>query len=337
MNSGSQSILKATLAATRLHRSLEQYENIFADSRIDVFEAVYRLDIPLLFRPLDHLLGAFLNEPSPGVLVTTKRPLSVQRFTAAHELGHQQLNHAPSLDGESILGRSPYWGGVSKDLRELEANAFAAAFLLPRHLVAEQCKRHNWTGPLLATPEAVYQLSLRLGASFEATAWALYRYDFLSLNDARHIAAYSPRTIKEEALRGYKPKNFWGDVWVLDEHDRETRIAGSRSDLFVFRLAEHSGGGYVWNFDDLIDADFRVVQDQREDIHDRASIGSNLVRRVTAESEVRQEGTISLKEARPWQLEDTTQEFSLRYDLTGPKEAGASRFELTQMLVEANA
>ena len=74
---------------------------------VDVFGAIHAIDLPLLLRPLQGLLGAYLRDPAPGVLVTTQRPMSIQRFTAAHELGHFSLRHDPSLDDESILRRMP--------------------------------------------------------------------------------------------------------------------------------------------------------------------------------------------------------------------------------------
>lgn len=80
------------MAAGRLHRTLETRALI--ESRagaVDVFVAIASLDLPLLLRPLHGLLGAFLNEPIPGVLITTERSMSIQRFTAAHELGHLSL------------------------------------------------------------------------------------------------------------------------------------------------------------------------------------------------------------------------------------------------------
>jgi Zn-dependent peptidase ImmA (M78 family) len=329
MNKETQAILHATMAAARLHKRLEKEESLFDNGRVNIFEAVFHLGVPLLFRPLDQLLGAFLNDPAPGVLVTTRRPLSVQRFTVAHELGHQQLGHTASLDQEGILARSPYWGS-KQDLQELEANAFAAAFLMPRSLMAQQCKRHGWTGPQLQAPIPVYQLSLRLGASYEATCWALHRYDFLTLSQAKNLAAISPKEIKSGLLGGYRPETFWGDVWLLDEHDRETRVSGSRSDLFIFHLPEHSGGGYLWNFDELAKTEFRVVRDERESVSD--GIGSNSVRRVTAESEDRQVGMLHLREARPWQPAEALHEFVLEYDLTGPEQSGASIYERRQLL-----
>ena len=68
---------------------------------IDVFGAIIALETPLIFRPLQGLLGACI--PGPGIIISTERPLPIQRFTGAHELGHVVLGHDISLDGEEIL------------------------------------------------------------------------------------------------------------------------------------------------------------------------------------------------------------------------------------------
>ena len=81
----------------------------------------------LLFRPLRGLLGAYLGQPSfprAGIIVSTQRDLHVQRFTAAHELGHMVMGHEPSLDGEEI----GLWRGESSNPQEVEADAFASEF-----------------------------------------------------------------------------------------------------------------------------------------------------------------------------------------------------------------
>ena len=96
-------ILRGKREAARLHRAFAMRERIEADGgRIDVFDTIVRSGVPLLFKPLDGLLGVFINDPIPGVMVTTKRGLSIQRFTGAHELGHCTFGHHPSLDDESI-------------------------------------------------------------------------------------------------------------------------------------------------------------------------------------------------------------------------------------------
>lgn len=88
---------------------------------IDVFSVIVQVNIPLLFRPLDGLLGTFLPKPSPGIIVTTERNLAIQRFTGAHELGHCYMGHEVSLDDKSILKHSPV-GSRSYDPREAAAD-----------------------------------------------------------------------------------------------------------------------------------------------------------------------------------------------------------------------
>ena len=84
-----EAIREGTAAAARLHLRLRtQAQLTGASENVDVIAAALDLDVSLLFRPLKGLLGAYLPFPAPGILVTTERPLSIQRFTAAHEVGH---------------------------------------------------------------------------------------------------------------------------------------------------------------------------------------------------------------------------------------------------------
>lgn len=113
-----------TMAATRLHQRLDLRQRIEErGGNVDVFGAIQTIDLPLLLRPLQGLLGAYSSEPRPGVLVTTRRPMSIQRFTAAHELGHFEMKHLPSLDDESILHRMPLTAAPAEDFQEVEAEA----------------------------------------------------------------------------------------------------------------------------------------------------------------------------------------------------------------------
>ena len=91
-------ILTGVKAAHALHRDLGVREQIERSSgaRVDVFGAIAKLGATLMFQPLDKLLGAYLPGGEVGVLITTRRPLPVQRFTGAHELGHLYMRHEPS-------------------------------------------------------------------------------------------------------------------------------------------------------------------------------------------------------------------------------------------------
>src|SRR5215470_4133178 len=96
-------VRNGSMAASRLHMQLGMQEKMQQHGgSVDVFSATLGLNLPLILRPLDGLLGAYIPEPISGMLVTTRRPLSIQRFTAAHELGHLRLGHLPSLDDGNL-------------------------------------------------------------------------------------------------------------------------------------------------------------------------------------------------------------------------------------------
>ena len=202
-------IRRATLEASRLHRDLAIQAKVARGSgRVDVYGTIAKLGVPLLFTKLDGLLGAYYREPSPGVLVTTRRPLSQQRFTAAHELGHHWLGHAPSLDDKSILRRAPFQARSGDNLQEVEAEAFAAAFLLPRWLLDWYCARQGWTDADLRDPALVYQLALRVGTSFKATVWTLYRYEVFDRGVAEAMADLELKAVKQRLLLSLSLPDF---------------------------------------------------------------------------------------------------------------------------------
>jgi len=90
-------ILNAVYEADRLHKKYDTEARAKSgEGRIDVFGMLVDSNIPVMFRPLKNLLGAYLDDPGQGVMVTTQRQLPVQRFTAAHELGHAAMSHRPA-------------------------------------------------------------------------------------------------------------------------------------------------------------------------------------------------------------------------------------------------
>ena len=139
-------ILNGVKGAHELHRDLGIREQIERSEewRIDVFGVISKLGATLMCQPLDKLLGAYIPGDENGVLITTQRSLPIQRFTAAHELGHLYMQHEPSLDDEGILRRSPFTGSVMVDRQEREADAFASTFLVPPWLIAILLQKQAW-------------------------------------------------------------------------------------------------------------------------------------------------------------------------------------------------
>ena len=108
--------LEAVAAAKALHLDLESRARLeLGEGQIDVFGAIESLGITLVFKPLTSALGLCLPSPLRGIIITTERVLSIQRFTAAHELGHAVLDHSGSID-RTLNYRS----GFAADLHDLQ-------------------------------------------------------------------------------------------------------------------------------------------------------------------------------------------------------------------------
>ncbi len=335
MADGRDAILTGVKAAHTLHRDLGVRETLErSGGPVNVFAAITKLGATLMFQPLDKLLGAYLPAEEPGVLITTKRTLPVQRFTAAHELGHLYMRHEPSLDDEGILRRAPFSVNSRLQRQEREADAFASMFLAPAWLLALIVRRQDWRPERLGDPETVYQLSLRLGTSYSATCYVLERHKVINRSQRERLLKLEPKEIKRAILDGYEPPDWRSDVWVLTDRDEGLLIEGGRYDLFVVRLRENSSAGYLWNFDELTSAGLALVADGQE-VEDENRVGSLLTRRVTAQSSGRVSRDVTFKEHRPWTPHKVLQELHLRYELRGPEEPGMWEPELMRVLQAA--
>ena len=320
MAGNSEAIRKAVLEATRLHNQLGiTAETVAGSDRIDVYGSIAELGVPLVFAKLEGLLGAYYRDPSPGILVTTQRPLSQQRFTAAHELGHHYLGHAPSLDDETLLARAPFAPASNDPAQEVEAEAFAATFLFPRWLLNSVCDRHNWTDADLNEAVNVYQLALRVGTSYEAAVWTLLRYRVFDSGTARRLANVELKKIKQQLLRGYQPKSYRGDVWLLTDRDAEARVHGGPEDLFVVRLHELSGSGYIWRVEALDGGVLALISDDRE-AAGPDNIGGPTIRRIVIEARERGSGQMRMAQVRPWLPHQPTSTFAITYELHGAEQ-----------------
>src|SRR5438045_2508363 len=197
-----EAILNGVKYADGLHEELATREAVESRMRgnVDVFGSILQRRVSLVFRPLDGLLGACVN--GRGVIISTNRPLAVQRFTGSHELGHLAMNHPLSLDGEEILTgeTAQRW-----DAKEVEANAFAAEFLLPRWLLAYHARQQAWAKESMKDPVHVYQLSLRAGASYEATARSLERHKIIDRSSLQALLGTQPKSIKQRLVPSYDP------------------------------------------------------------------------------------------------------------------------------------
>ena len=274
-------------------------------------------------------MGAYLREEgNPGIILTTRRPLGQQRFTAAHELGHHVMKHDPHADDDSILRRSP---DRPRDYLRLppaeqEADAFASYFLVPDWLITTLMQRQDWPRQRLQDPSIVYQMALRIGASYRATLFALARNKVIGSGVRQQLIKAQPAAIKRSLVPDHPLESTRDiDVWLLTERDEGTVIEAGRDDLFVVKLREDSGAGYLWNFEDLEAAGFAILKDGREQVAE-GTVGAPTIRHILARADdAPAHGTYTAWERRPWAPDDDPKRWSFDYRPVFTHDAGLFR------------
>lgn len=320
------SILRGMKAALGLLHDLGLDQDGKRAQRIDVFDSIDRAGAALMFKPMEKLLGAFMKQNGmAGIILNTERPLGMQRFTAAHELGHLILKHDPHADDDGILRRGPIAEVRSFKLvppEEREADAFASYFLLPPHLIAAQMEIQGWGPAHFCSPEVVYQASLRFGTSFSGAVYGLERERVIGADLRQQLLKTRPLNLKQSLLEGQPlPNTRRSDVWHLTEKDEGGVIEAGRDDVFLLRLKEDTGAGYVWTFDELRDAGFVILKDGREPVPE-GQMGAATVRRVLAQAARPLGETLRLKECRPWDPENDPHTLTLHCRTATSDEAG---------------
>jgi Zn-dependent peptidase ImmA (M78 family) len=324
MNDAREAILLGTRGAADMHATFGLRERIEQrGGAIDVFGVIQELGVSLLFRPLDPLLGACIRLPdkTAGILVTTRRGLHMKRFTGAHELGHFALDHEGSLDREiRFPGQT-----ANRDLNEVAADAFAAEFLMPKWLFIHHAKRHGWSTQQLNDPLCVYQLSLRMAVSYDATCLGLQAHKILTPSVVEKLRAVTPKKSKQRVLHDVEPEDWRGHVWQIDEHDDASSIEAGPNDFFVAELIEHSGSGYLWDVENAKANGFAVVADVTEPVvHD--AVGGESRRRLVLRASSPGVHSLSFAERRPWETKGTPlRVVSIGVSALGPESEGLPR------------
>lgn len=316
-------LLAGVAGASEVHDAFG-LEDAHADGRraIDVFRVIEELQIPLAFAPLDRLLGTFVRVTSTqvGILITSRRDLHMQRFTAAHELGHFVLEHERSFD-ERVGFPSQVRDG---DLRETEADAFAAELVMPSWLIDAIAERRGWlTDHAAPAPRTVYQLSLRLAASYEATCWGLLSHGYIDRRAALELIGNGRRVkeIKTDILGGIALADPWADVWLLSEGDEGAHLEAGPNDVFVVELAEPASSGYRWDPSPAVDAGFVRLADAST--FSESVVGGPAVRRLGFTTRTGPQLELSLRLSRSFATETDSRTFGISISTVGTRRGGA--------------
>lgn len=115
---------------------------------VDIEAIAKKLGAKVIYSPLDdsHCGMIYMQDNKVVIGVNSLHPENRQRFTIAHELGHfvmhkkqiegnihvdQTFSEKLNRDGKSTLG---------EDLKEIQANRFAAEILIPTKLLIKETK-----------------------------------------------------------------------------------------------------------------------------------------------------------------------------------------------------
>lgn len=208
----------------------------------------------------NRMSGLFLKHPSIGlaILVNSSHTRGRKRFSYVHEYAHALLDRDRSIAISSA--------GNSSEMVERRANAFAAAFLMPRNGVYNalrnldkglpsrqaqtifdvasgghiEAELRSPAGSQRITCKDIAMLAYHFGVSYQA---ALYR-----LKSLRHLSNPESRELlqQEDFGREYlKALNMFGEVGEPEHHhrwDRELRGKIAHLAIEAYRREEISRG-----------------------------------------------------------------------------------------------
>ncbi|MBM3175180.1 MAG: ImmA/IrrE family metallo-endopeptidase [Chloroflexi bacterium] len=180
----------------------------------------------------DVFSGAFACDQRLGAcfLINSQQPQRRRTFTIAHEYAHC-IAHRDQLAHVDVLPAFE-----TKNPRERFANAFAAAFLMPRRTVNEMLSQLVTTQRLL-TAEMLLHLAIYFGVSFEAIGWRLVSLRRLSPNNWSDLLNQQVPSLPTARLLGYHVENDSPDM--LPRHYKYLAYQAYRTKLISFeKLAE---------------------------------------------------------------------------------------------------
>jgi Zn-dependent peptidase ImmA (M78 family)/transcriptional regulator with XRE-family HTH domain len=178
----------------------------------DAIEDKLQVDILVEKFENDPLSGAAISDREfPLIFVNSQHRTPRALFTLAHELGHLLLRHDHD---RSITVDDSFFGS---NQAERQANAFAAAFLMPATRSDEYIKNYG------LGPESLARMLFDFGVSFESLIFRLH--------NLRKIDSAGRDRLQEVGWQGL--------LGVIESSDLRDRLGPEMSARLISRLGEH--------------------------------------------------------------------------------------------------
>ena len=149
---------------------------------VNVDDVAKRLGLRILYEKLAPDVSGLLITTKDGanIVVQNFDAKNRQRFTIAHEIGHHHLGH--QFEGgrhvhiDTSISQRSSLSSTGLDLKEIEANQFAASLLMPEKLIRQQVELLK-ADPLL--DKHITEFAKIFGVSEQAMTIRLSRLDLL--------------------------------------------------------------------------------------------------------------------------------------------------------------
>lgn len=305
-------VLQQNASSEEFHEALNTYDSSMKTGHVDILNALSRIGITTIFRPIGIFGVVIIQDCKTGILLSISESMSALRFGVASAL--QKLLAAYQNNGwkqnlSNLL--SPNLG--NNDLFPDNLSS-PLNILLPKFLLASLQSKFKWTNRDLADPFNIYQASLRLQTNYSETVHALAQQGFISKIDRSELLKVDINQLKKTILEDRIPENIdCIDVWCLSQEEEGTEIRAKPEDVFVIKLRENASAGYCWEFDELKEVGFEILNDTYS-IDNSGNFGNPSIRTCHAQPTNVADGNFELVESCPWKRIPTQKNaFSFTY------------------------
>lgn len=279
---------------------------------VPIFDLIESRGVWLSFEPLKVPLGAYLRKgDAAGIAINNDRPPALQRFTAAHELGHHELGHQTHVDDDATIGNR------SRDPKEIQAQTFAASLLMSE-LSIEVALEDRHLDPISpsVTAQDCYQLSVALGVSYLAFVTQLRSLGKISRDRMSQLSSESPLSLKTAVRGGAPPVNNWASVFHLTFGDNGRTVWGAVGDEVVVDLPLAPLSDCSWSPPANKDRPFTLTSQDVRESNDGSLFGGASVQRFVYRLDRVGESNLDFRLADPEEREGSASVYRVRVGCT---------------------